>query len=151
MQQAGTAVRVGAPPGTRPPLRTRVTWTLLFVVFTLHTALVIAQPLLAGAFLNGDLEAMKVHGPNGDAIAFTALLLVVPAAVLFWRPGRGPAWPAICAPVLFLAEGAQMSLGWAHQLGLHIPLGVAIVGLVVATEVWLIRWRVRLGRKGVRQ
>ncbi|HEX6446162.1 MAG TPA: hypothetical protein VF053_13795 [Streptosporangiales bacterium] len=148
MQQAGTAVRVGNPPGTRPPLRTRVTWTLLFVVFTLHTALVVAQPFLAGAFLNGSLEAMKSgHAPNADAITLTALLLVVPAAILFWRPGRGPGRIALAAPVLFLAEGTQVGLGYAHQLALHIPLGVAIVGTVVAVEVWLIRWRVRLGRR----
>lgn len=148
MQQAGTAVQVDPPPGTRPPLRTRVTWTLLFVVFTLHTVMVVAQPFLAGAFLNGDLEAMKdVHAPNGDGIVATALFLVVPAAILFWRPGRGPIWMPLGAVVLFLVEGMQVGFGWAHQLGLHIPLGVAIVGIVVATEVWLIRWRVRLGRR----
>jgi hypothetical protein len=150
MQEAGTAVRFGTPPETRPPLRTRVTWTLLFVVFTLHTVLVAAQPFFAGAFLNGSLEAMKSgHAPNADAITLTALLLVVPAAILFWRPGRGPGWIAIAAPVLFATEGTQVALGYAHQLALHIPLGVAIVGTVVATEVWLIRWRVRLGRTGV--
>lgn len=148
MQQAGTPVRDGAPPGTRPPLRTRVTWTLLFVVFTIHTVLVVAQPFLAGVYLNGSLEAMKSgHAPNADAITFTALLLLVPAAILFWRPGHGPGWIAIAAPMLFLAEGTQMGLGYTHQLALHIPLGVAIVGTVVAVEVWLIRWRVRLGRR----
>lgn len=148
MQQAGTAVLAGNPPGTRPPLRTRVTWTVLFVVFTLHTVLVVAQPFFAGAFLNGSLEAMKLgHAPNADAIAFTALLLVVPAAILFWRPGHGRGWIAIAAPLLFLGEGAQIALGYAHQLAVHIPLGVAIVGTVVAIEVWLIRWRVRLGRR----
>lgn len=146
MSQAGIAAQVSAPPGG-PPLRTRVTWVVLFVVFTLHTVLVVAQPFFAGAFLNGDLEAMKEwHAPNADAIAFSALLLVLPAAILFWRPGRGPGWTALAVALLFLAEGTQMGMGWAHQLGVHIPLGVAIVGTVVAIEVWLVRWRIRLGR-----
>lgn len=148
MEQAGTAASVGAPPETRPPRRTRVTWTLLFVAFTLHTVLVVAQPFLAGAFLDGSLEAMKSgHAPNAEAVTLTALLLVVPAAIVFWRPGRGPGWIALAAPLLFLAEGTQTALGYAHQLGLHIPLGVAIVGTVVAIEVWLLRWRVRLRRR----
>lgn len=147
MQPTGTAVPVGDPPDTLPR-RTRVTWALLFAVFTLHTALVVAQPIFAGAYLDGSLEAMKSgHAPNADAIVFSALLLVVPAAILFWRPGRGPGWIAVAAPVLFAAEGTQMVLGYAHQLALHIPLGVAIVGTVVAVEVWLIRWRVRIGRR----
>ncbi|MBO0892465.1 MAG: hypothetical protein J2P14_16230 [Acidothermales bacterium] len=147
MQHTGTAVRVGAPPDALAR-RTRVTWALLFAVFTLHTALVVAQPILAGAYLNGSLEAMRSgHAPNADAITLTALLLVVPAAVLFRRPGRGPRWIGIAAPVLFAAEGTQVALGWAHQLALHIPLGVAIVGTVVAIEVWLVRYRVRIGRR----
>lgn len=151
MQQTGTAVSVGAPPRARPPRRTRITWAILFAVFTLHTALVVAQPFFAGAYLNGSLEAMKEwHAPNADAIVFTSLLLVLPAAILLWRPGRGPGWVALAAPVLFLAEGTQTVFGWAHQLGLHIPLGVAVVGSVVVAEVWLVRWRVRLGREARR-
>lgn len=152
MQQTGMTVPVGTPPRAGPVRRrTRVTWAILFAVFTLHTVLVVAQPFFAGAYLNGSLEAMKQwHAPNADAIVSTSLLLVLPAAILFWRPGRGPGWVALLAPALFLAEGMQAGFGWSHQLGLHIPLGVAIVGTVVATEVWLIRWRVRLGREARR-
>jgi hypothetical protein len=56
-------------------------------------------------------------------------------AVLVWRPGRGPGWPALASLALLLAEEFQMGFGYARLLGLHVPLGVAIFGLTVVMVV----------------
>jgi hypothetical protein len=62
------------------------------------------------------------------------LLALVQAvlAVLVWRPGRGPSWPAIASVGLLVAILLQIAMGQASQLAVHVPLGVAIFGLVGA-------------------
>ena len=63
------------------------------------------------------------------------------AAVLFWRPGRGPGWPALATAALFFAEGMQIGMGYTRVLAIHVPLGVAIVASLLALSVWVVRWR----------
>jgi hypothetical protein len=46
------------------------------------------------------------------------------------RPGRGPGWPAIASVGLLVAVVLQNVMGQAGLLAVHVPLGVAIVGLV---------------------
>jgi hypothetical protein len=47
---------------------------------------------------------------------------------------HGPAWPTAASRLLLLAVGAQVALGYAHQVDVHVPLGVAILGITV----WLL-------------
>jgi hypothetical protein len=42
----------------------------------------------------------------------------------------GPGWPAIASVGLLLAILLQIAMGQAGQLAVHVPLGVAIFGLV---------------------
>lgn len=140
-----TATRPRSRP--RPLARTSVTWAILLVVAVLHAAAAVAQPLLAGAFLNGEADAMLVHGPLGSGLVAVTMFLLAPAALLFLVPGKGSYWPLVVAVLLFFAEGLQVGMGHSRQLGIHIPLGVAIVGTSVALVWHLVAWRYRLGKR----
>jgi hypothetical protein len=112
------------PPAARP----------LRVVVLLHAALILTQAAFAGQFLGGDGGWVRVHEANAGIIHLTAFVQLV-LAILVWRPGRGPGWPALASLALLLAEELQMGFGYARILALHVPLGVAIFGLTVAILV----------------
>lgn len=99
-----------------------VTWAQLALVF--------GQALLAGQFLAG-ADLVWLHGLNAHLIQFLGLGHVL-TGVLLWRPGRGPAWPALAALALWLLESTQIGLGYAGLVGAHVPVGVALVALLIA-------------------
>lgn len=72
-------------------------------------------------------------------IGYLALLV----AILWWRPGRGPAWPIAVAAVSLVAIAAQIVVGFARLLQVHIPLGVSIFGV----NLWLAFTLFRYERK----
>lgn len=109
-------------------------------VLGMHAALVVAQPFLAGMFLSGLVDAIQVHGIIGSTLPALGLLQII-AAVLLWRPGRGPLWPLQISSVLFFAEGFQVLMGYTGALAMHLPLGVAIVASTVAMFIWSLVWR----------
>lgn len=109
-------------------------------VLGVHALLAVAQPFLAGMFLSGLVDAIQVHRVIGTSLPVFGLLQIV-AAVLLWRPGRGPLWPLQISAVVFFAEGVQVVLGYAGALSMHLPLGVAIVGGTVAMFIWSVAWR----------
>jgi hypothetical protein len=106
----------------------------LRVIVLLHAALVFAQAAFAGQFLAGHAAWLRAHEANGGILHLVALVQLV-VAVLVWRPGNGPAWPAVASLVLVVAEEFQLGFGYARVLALHVPLGVAIFGLTVAVVV----------------
>lgn len=93
------------------------------------------QAVLAGGFMQGHIEELPLHAGNAVLLAVEAMVLL-PAAVLVWRPARGPAWPMVVAVLVFLAVGAQIGLGSARLLSLHVPLGVAIISGLVVLLIW---------------
>ncbi|MEV6282315.1 hypothetical protein [Kribbella sp. NPDC051770] len=125
----------GEPATTRRP---RITLWLLRIILLLHTGLVIAQPILAGYFLSGEADAMDIHGPIGSTLWMVAMLQFV-VAVLYWRPGGGRLWPALVTLALFFADFVQLTYGYLQNFAVHVPLGTAIVGTVVAMTVWSFR------------
>jgi len=100
----------------------------------LHAALILAQAGFAGQFLAGEPAWVRVHELNAGIIHLVAFVQLV-VAILVWRPGRGPGWPALASLALLLAEELQLGFGYARMLALHVPLGVAIFGLTVAMLV----------------
>ena len=106
----------------------------LRAVVPAHAALVLVQAAFAGRYLSGDAAGLRLHERNAELIVTLALVQLV-LAVLVWRPGRGPAWPALASLALWLAEVAQISLGYGRVLSVHVPLGVAIFGLTVALAI----------------
>ena len=111
-----------------------------------HAALVLIQAAFAGRYLGGDAAGLRAHERNAELIATVALIQLL-VAVIVWRPGRGPGWPALASLVLLAAEVTQIGFGYGRRLALHVPLGVAIFGLTVALA--LACWRLaRPAREG---
>ncbi|MQA83701.1 MAG: hypothetical protein GEV03_03455 [Streptosporangiales bacterium] len=131
-------------PGSRPtrvPPRP-VPLAMLRSIITVHALAVSVQPMLAGQFLSGNFDMVEVHGVVALLVTLLALTQIL-FAVLLWRPGRGPLWPVGASLLVFLAEGLQTGVGYARLLSLHVPLGVAIFGIMLLLLVWV--WRPRLG------
>lgn len=131
------------PPTAAPTRRPRVSlWTLRFLL-TGHLGAVLAQPVLAGRYLTGDVDAMAVHGLVGSLLALVAMALIA-GAIAFVLGGRGQLWVLPVTVLLFLAEGYQIGIGYSRQLHLHVPLGVAIVVAAVLLAAWV--WTPAAGR-----
>ncbi|MFC4113232.1 hypothetical protein [Nonomuraea zeae] len=115
-------------------------WIVWFlrVSATGHLAGVLAQAALAGLFVTGDVDLLAWHR-NNAGFTHSLLYLQLVAAILLWRPARGPLWPALAGLGLVLAETAQVGLGQSRIIALHFPLGMAIFGLSAVFTVWT--WR----------
>ncbi len=125
-----------------PPRRAGL-WALR-VTLTLHLLGALGQPLLAGLFLAGDVDAIAWHGAVGEALAAVALA-VVAAALAHVALVRRQWWILPGAVALFLADGLQIGWGHGRVLDLHVPLGVAITAVSVLLALWA--WRPRGGRR----
>jgi hypothetical protein len=100
------------------------------VVLRLLAAAVFAQAILAGLFLDGG-DAWRVwHAVNGMLVLPLLALIQVVLAVLVWRRGRGPGWLPITSMGLLLVLLIQNALGMTSQVAVHVPLGLAIFGLI---------------------
>jgi hypothetical protein len=123
-----------SPDSRRHPARAR---GALRAVTTVHAATLFTQAVLAGRFLSGDYDMLTAHAVNANVIVAVGLVQVV-VAVLYWRPGRGPGWPAAVSAVLLVAEAGQAVLGYQRSLGVHVPLGVTLItaGLLLLVQVW---------------
>ncbi len=105
-------------------------------LLTGHLVAVLAQPVLAGRYLTGDVDAIEVHGLVGSLLALVAMALIA-GALAYVVGGRGRLWVLPVSVLLFLAEGFQIGMGYSRQLQLHVPLGVAIVVAAVLLAAWV--------------
>lgn len=113
---------------------------VLRVLAVVHAAVAFLQPVLAGSYLGGRPAANTVHETAGSMLPVIALLMI-PAALLNWRRGKGRVWPLAAILALIAAEGAQIGLGYGRSLQIHIPLGVGIVAGSIAFAAWAVRAR----------
>lgn len=113
----------------------RLSLWLLRVAVTVHLVMVLAQPVLAGLFLTGDVDAITVHGTVGSVLGAVTLVLV--GATLAYVVRRGRLWVLPAVVALFLAVGMQIGLGYSRALAVHVPLGVAIVASSLLLAVWV--------------
>jgi hypothetical protein len=118
----------------------------LRITLLLHAGLLVAQPILAGYFLSGDVDAMNVHGPIGSTVWMVSMIQFA-AAVLYWLAGGGRVWPTVVTAVLFFAEFVQLTFGYLQNFAVHVPLGTAIIVTVVWMTVWSFRPTARRSRK----
>jgi hypothetical protein len=111
--------------GPRPPASVRgmrvVLWLLAVAVF--------AQAVFAGLFLDGRDGWIGWHAVNGHLLLPLLAVTQVVLAVLVWRRGHGPGHLAASLGLL-LALIVQGGLGETGQVVVHVPLGMAIFGLV---------------------
>jgi hypothetical protein len=130
-----TDVAAATPPPRRGP---RTTLLILRIVAVLHSLLFLLQPVFAGGYLMGDVDALALHEMNSFVIFFVDVLQLVAAVVFFWK-GRGRAWPIWASLAIALAVEVQVGMGYARLLVVHLPLGVSIVVGQILTTVWLFR------------
>lgn len=114
----------------------RVTLWLLRAVIAIHLLAVLVQPVLAGQFLAGDVDAIVVHGTLGSLLALVGLVTIA-VTLLYVLGGRGQLWVLPVALALFVADAIQIGAGYARTLELHVPLGVAIIVTSVLLGVWV--------------
>ncbi|GAA0264455.1 hypothetical protein [Cryptosporangium japonicum] len=121
----------------------KTTLWLFRLSLTVHAVCVLAQPILAGLYLDGSYDALGVHSLNGSILPATGMV-VGAAGLAFWIAG-GAGWPLLAYGVLWLAEGFQIGMGYARVLAVHLPLGVTIVALTIWLTVW--SWLPRASRR----
>ena len=118
---------IGAPP----PRMVRA----MRLVLGLLAVAVFAQAVLAGLFLDGGEAWRGWHAVNGMLVLPLLALIQVILAVLVWRRGRGPGWLAVASVGLLVALLVQSMLGMSSQVAVHVPLGLAIFGLIATLLV----------------
>lgn len=112
------------------PKVTNLLWVLRLLM-AVHVLVALAQAVSAGTFLDGDGSALRMHQLTGTSVITTISVLQVVVGVLCWRRHQHSAWLALGSAGLFLAEMAQIGLGFTDKLALHVPLGASILAAAV--------------------
>lgn len=89
-------------------------------------AMVLIQSATAGRHLTGDAGALGLHRWVGtEVLTILSVVIAVTAAV------ASRTRPATLAGAIvgFFLVGLQIGMGFADQLDIHVPLGIAIFGL----------------------
>ncbi len=131
---------VAAPPGPRATLAVLRTFAVL------HSLCAVGQPVLAGIYLGGDVDAIAVHEINASVVSGLGVAQLVAAVVYVWA-GKGRAWPLYASLGIVLAEQVQAGLGYEGIVAIHVPLGVTVIALQLLLTVWLFRASARVSRR----
>ncbi|MFD9243580.1 hypothetical protein ACFV0D_16910 [Streptomyces sp. NPDC059556] len=97
------------------------------VSVALQTAGIFFQAVTAGAALTSEVGS-TLHDLGSKGMYAMSMLYLL-AAVLAWRPGGGPARPALYATGFLLLGTLQVVMGVYHVMAVHLPLGVLMFGL----------------------
>lgn len=116
----------------------RRTLLVLRIVAALHAFCVVVQPMLAGIYLGGEVDAIEIHGLNADIVGGLGVVQLIAAIVFVWK-GKGRAWVLHGTIGIVVAEQVQIGLGLSGLVAVHIPLGVSIVSMQILLTVWLFR------------
>lgn len=127
-----SAAPTTAPAGRRRPVFLASSY-LLRAVATVHAALALTQAVSIGQYLDGRYGLLQWHQTCAGLLVLSGLVLGVLAVVHVLSGGR--IW-VLGLVLLFLAEGIQTGIGYNRELGIHVPLGVAIVTAALAVAVW---------------
>jgi hypothetical protein len=121
-----------ARPAARVPLLLARASTALMIAWAL------TQAILAGNFLGGQYDALRLHALGARAVTITSAVQIVILAWVWRTTGRrGPFAAGVVQTLLLVAEFAT---GELRLTALHIPLGVLlVVGIVqLAAMIWRI-------------
>jgi len=96
----------------------------------------VGQAVLAGGFLAGHYDMLRMHLYSGIAMVVVALVQTI--TVVFVRRAGGPAEVVRIGLLLPVALAVQAALGMTHILLLHVPIGAFMaVGLFrIMRWVW---------------
>jgi hypothetical protein len=115
----------------RPPDR-GWRWTLVRVVVVLLAVDLFLEAVFAGRFLSGDFGMLGAHKHNANFGVFTLAVLQIVAAGLARRR-----WLVVVASAVGVAVVVQMLMGFTRVLGVHVPLGVAVVAIMGWLALWV--------------
>jgi hypothetical protein len=135
--------RPGPVVGQQPSIPLRAPRWPIALVRTLAVVIllqVLIQAALAGGFITGRVSLLGLHSANGILLVLTSTALPV-LALLLLRPGRGPWWPIAFSVALWFLIAVQVGFGFARLIGLHIPIGVTIMGLISGFTWWSMLYR----------
>lgn len=130
------------PPPVRRP---RASLWVLRVIAVLHCGVIAAQPVFAGIFLTGDVDAIAVHEMNSHIVTTLGWCQIV-AALVYATRGRGRWSPMWFSLALAVAEEGQKVLGYLRLADHHIPIGVSLITIQVLFTIWLFRPDLRQAR-----
>ena len=103
---------------------------LLRVTSGLLVLAVFLQATTMGLYLSGDDSMLSLHRAGAMVTATIALVLVV-VALLYVRTHRDAGSILATSVGMLVAVILQMTLGFAHNVAIHIPLGLLIFGGLV--------------------
>lgn len=135
------------PPGPAGPAARRPRGSLwaLRITAVLHLAVLALQPVLAGMYLDGDADAVEIHGINAHVVQLLCFAQFV-AAIFYAWPGGGRIWPLAFSGGWWFLEGLQLGMGYGRILVVHIVLGVTIVAGQAFFTAWSFRQAARRPR-----
>ena len=108
------------------------------VLITLTAAMFVSQPITAGQFMSGSYSSIELHAILGYTAAGSAVVFVLPAAIVAtWRRAVSK-WHIVATVVLSAIAWIEILLGEDRGLTLHVPLGVAVVtfGILQTWSSW---------------
>ncbi len=111
--------------------------TILRVALSLHTLAVVTQAIFAGQFLSG-VDAQVVFHERLAWVIFALSIAQIVIAVALLRTGA-PLWLLVASIFILIAEGLQLGTGYGRFLGVHIPLGVFVFGVLSCLLLWSFR------------
>lgn len=109
----------------------------LRIVLPVHALGVVLQATFAGQFLSGTDGSVVFHAWTAWAILGLSLAQVILAVL--WMLARGPLWFLFASVFVLLAEALQTGTGYGRFLGVHIPLGVILFGIVLWQAILVFR------------
>lgn len=110
--------------------------TAFKILIAISAVAVLVQAVTAGQVLGGAMSSAG-HAAGAGAVHLSQVLAFI-AAILVWKPGRGPGWLPVAAGVVMVLGFAQSAIG-SGLTSLHVPLGMLLFGLTVWLSLWA--WR----------
>lgn len=107
----------------------------LRIAVWLQCLAVVAQSVFAGGMLDSQSWGYPGHQLGANVVhVLGAIQLII--AILYWRPARGPGWPALASLAILLAGFVQSAIGGSSVLAVHVPLGVMLAILLSWMVIW---------------
>ena len=123
--------------------RPRVSLWLLRVLLSAQVVTAVLQPLLAGMFLGGDVDAIVWHRVVGGLMTLLGIVVAV-VSLCYVLAGDGRRWLLPVAAAAAILDVVQLGLGFGGSVRAHVPLGVAAVAVAAGLACWA--WTPAAGR-----
>jgi hypothetical protein len=108
------------------------------VVLTLTVLTMLIQAAFAGRIIGGNAQAVTLHEGTAKILVLLACGQLLLASALRVQ-ARCPLWIPLASGALLAAEVLEFAAGHAHNVALHVPLGVAIFGGALRHLFWSMR------------